>query len=58
MANDGGISFLEKFITDELCRRRRQRGGIPLPRLIRTLAVLEQVPNRSRTRLAALASES
>ncbi len=58
MANDGGISFLEKFSTDELYRRRRRRGGIPLPGSIRTLAVLEQVPTRSRTRLAVLASES
>ena len=58
MANDGGISFSEKFPTDKLYRRRRRRGGIPLPRSIRTLAVLEQVPTRSRTRLVVLGSES
>ena len=55
MANDGGISFLEKFPTDELYRRQRRQGGIPLPR---TLAVREQVPTRSHTQLVVLASES
>jgi len=58
-ASDGRISFLEKFPTDELCLRRR--GGIPLPRSIRTLVVVlaaEQVSAHSRARhLAALASE-
>jgi len=58
MANDGRISFVEKFPTDELYRRRRQQGGIPLPHSIRTLAVLKQVPTRSCTRLAVLASKS
>ncbi len=58
MANDGRISFVEKFPTDELYRRRLRQGGIPLPCSIRTLAVLEQVPTRSCTRLAVLASES
>ena len=58
MANDGQISFSEKFATDKLYRCRCWRGGIPLPRSIQTLAVLEQVPTRSRTRLAVLGSES
>jgi len=52
MANDGRISFVEKFPTDELYRHRHRQGGIPLPRSIQTLAVLEQVPTR------LLASES
>ena len=53
--------LLGKSPTDELCLRRR--GGLPLPRSIRTLVVLvvlaaEQVPACSRVqRLAALASE-
>ncbi len=57
LASNGQISLLEKFPTDELYRRRLQRGKIPLPRSIRTLVVLEQVPTRSRTRLAVLASK-
>ena len=58
LASDGRISLLEKFPMDELYRRRLRRGGIPLPRSIRTLVVLEQVPTRSRTQSAVLASES
>jgi hypothetical protein len=55
---DGQISFSEWLPTDEPCRRRRRRGGRPLPCPIRTLVLAEQVPTRSRTRLEALASES
>ena len=58
LASNGRISFLEKFPTDELYPRRLQLGGIPLPRSIQTLVVLEQVPTRSRTRLAVLTSKS
>jgi len=58
LASDGRIYFLEKFPTDELYRRRLRPGGIPLPRSIQTLVVLEQVLTRSCTRLAGLASES
>jgi hypothetical protein len=55
---DGQISLSEWLTTDEPChRRRRRRGGRPLPRSIRTLVLVsEQVPARSRTRLVALAS--
>jgi hypothetical protein len=55
---DGQISFSEWLPTDEPCRCRRRRGGRPLPRSIRNLVLAEQVPTRSRTLLAALASES
>jgi len=58
LASDGRISFLEKIPTDELYRRQLRRGGIPLPRSIRILVILEQVSTRSHTRLAVLASES
>jgi hypothetical protein len=52
--------ILGKSPTDELCLRRR--GGLPLPRSIRTLVLVvlaaEQVPTCSRAqRLVALASE-
>jgi len=59
MHNLRAFSFEEKPMELCLC----QRGGIPLPRTIRTLVVLvvltaEQVPARSRARrLAALASK-
>jgi hypothetical protein len=52
------ISLSEWLPTDEPCRRRRLRGGRPLPHSIRTLVLAEQVPTRSCTRLVALASES
>jgi hypothetical protein len=55
---DRQISLSEWLPTDEPCRRRHRRGGIPLPRSIRTLVLAEQVPTRSHTQLAALASES
>jgi hypothetical protein len=55
---DGQISLSEWLPTDEPCRRRGRRGGRPLPRSIRTLVLAEQVPTRSRRRLAALASKS
>jgi len=46
---DGQISFSEWLPTDEPCRRRRGRGGRPLPRPFRTSVLAEQVPARSRT---------